>query len=138
MKFLYLMTPPICWLVGGGLKFVINSFKARQLAFHKIGYGGFPSNHSCIVSGTATIIAIQEGVSSAVFCVSLCVAIIVIIDAHGLRNEIGKHATIINQLTTQKQTVLREKVGHSNFEIIGGIVTGVVTSSLLFYLMSFL
>ena len=56
----YLITPFLAWLVAGCLKFLINSIKAKQLAFGLIGYGGLPSNHSAIVSSMAALIAFKE------------------------------------------------------------------------------
>jgi len=33
----YAITPFVAWLMAGSLKFLINSIKARQLAFGQIG-----------------------------------------------------------------------------------------------------
>lgn len=63
MDLSYAITPFAAWLTAGVLKFLINSIKARQLAFGLIGYGGLPSNHSAIVSSMATLIALKEGIS---------------------------------------------------------------------------
>ena len=57
----YLITPFLAWLVAGCLKFLINSIKAKQLAFGLIGYGGLPSNHSAIVSSMVALIALRKG-----------------------------------------------------------------------------
>ncbi|CAI8825191.1 MULTISPECIES: divergent PAP2 family protein [Methylococcus] len=51
------ITPFLAWLTAGTLKFIVNSCRARRLAFGQIGYGGLPSNHSAIVSSTAALIA---------------------------------------------------------------------------------
>ena len=56
MDLSYALTPFLAWLVAGVSKFIINSIKAKQLAFGLIGYGGLPSNHSAIVSSMATLI----------------------------------------------------------------------------------
>jgi len=50
MTLSYAITPFTAWLVAGGLKFLVNSIRAGKPAFGLIGYGGFPSNHSAIVS----------------------------------------------------------------------------------------
>ncbi len=67
MDFGYAIAPFVAWLVAGSTKFVINSLKARQLAFGQIGYGGLPSNHSAIVSSAAAMVAIREGISHPAF-----------------------------------------------------------------------
>ena len=77
----YALTPFLAWLVAGVLKFAINSFRARRLAFDLIGYGGLPSNHSAIVSSMATLIALKEGINSSSFGVAIALAFIVILIA---------------------------------------------------------
>ena len=62
MDYSYLLCPFAAWLISGGLKFCINSLRAKTLAFGLIGYGGLPSNHSAIVSSMATLIALKEGI----------------------------------------------------------------------------
>lgn len=135
--FVYLLTPFLAWLFTGILKFLVNSFKARRFAFDLIGYGGFPSNHSAIVSSMVALIALKEGINSAPFGVAVTLAFIVILDASSLRRQVGKHATEINKLNFSSGTnsvVLRERMGHSRMEIFAGMVVGLMlgTSTALF------
>lgn len=137
----YLITPVLAWFVAGGLKFLINSVKAKQLAFGLIGYGGFPSNHSAIVSSTAAIVAFREGVAHPAFGVALTLALIVMMDANSLRRQIGKQAAALNRLTaslpsaalspSSADQVLRERIGHSRFEIAGGITVGIAVAAIV-------
>ncbi|MFZ6657887.1 divergent PAP2 family protein [Undibacterium sp. TJN19] len=130
MNFSYLLTPFTAWLVAGSIKFAINSIKARKLAFSLIGYGGLPSNHSAIVSSMVTLIGMKEGIAHPAFGVSVTLAFIVILDANSLRRQIGKHAEAINRLNDSgDQKLLRERVGHSRFEIVAGILTGVAVAA---------
>jgi len=125
----YAMTPFIAWFVTGSTKFAINSFKAGKLAFDDIGYGNFPSNHSAIVSSVATMIAIKEGIDHPAFSVSLALVFIVTLDASNLRRQVGKHAEILNRITnTPEGNNLRQAIGHTKIEIMGGIITGALTS----------
>jgi acid phosphatase family membrane protein YuiD len=132
MDYTYAVTPFIAWLVAGSLKFIINSVKAGQWAFGHIGYGGMPSNHSAIVSSTATLIALREGIQSPAFGVAVTLAFIVIMDAKSLRRQVGKHAEAINSLSSEvvnrTHPVLRERMGHSGWEILGGIAVGFMVS----------
>jgi len=57
--YIYLITPFAAWLVAGVMKFIVNSIKAKKLAFGLIGYGGLPSNHSAIVSSMVFLIAFK-------------------------------------------------------------------------------
>ena len=127
MDFSYALTPFLAWFVAGVMKFVINSIKAKQLAFGLIGYGGLPSNHSAIVSSMTALIALKEGINHPAFGVAITLTFIVIIDANGLRRQVGKHATEINKLATAvtNYQTLRERMGHSRIEIISGLVVGI-------------
>ena len=123
----YLLTPLLAWLLAGSLKFLINSCRAGQPAFGQIGYGGMPSNHSAIVSSMAALIALKHGVDHPAFGVALTLAFIVILDASSLRRRVGKQAQAINRLNQERTDVtpLRERMGHTRWEILGGVVCGV-------------
>ncbi|GGZ09491.1 hypothetical protein GCM10007388_48750 [Pseudoduganella plicata] len=120
----YLVTPLITWITVGPIKFLINSIKARQWAFNLVGNGGFPSNHSAVVSSMATLIALREGIGHPAFGVAVTLCFIVIIDANSLRQHVGRQAAAINRLAGDKS--LRERMGHTVVEIIGGLCTGVI------------
>jgi uncharacterized protein len=131
MDFSYALTPFLAWLVAGVLKFIINSIKTRQIAFGLIGYGGLPSNHSAIVSSTATLIALKEGISHSAFGVAMTLAFIVMLDANGLRRQVGKHAVAINKLVTgaSDHPTLPERMGHTRLEIASGIAVGIAVAA---------
>ena len=128
MDLSYLFTPFIAWLVAGCLKFLINSIKAKKLAFGLIGYGGLPSNHSAVVSSMAALIALKEGFQHPALGVAVTLAFVVILDASSLRRQVGKQAEIINKLgmaINVEEPALRERMGHTPVEILAGIITGV-------------
>lgn len=136
MDLSYALTPIITWLLVGPLKFVINSLRAGRWAFDLIGNGGFPSNHSAVVSSMATLIALKEGIGTPAFGVACTLAFIVVIDANSLRQHVGKHAAAINRLNRGAQaesgkTPLRTRMGHTKIEIAGGLVTGVLVAHLI-------
>ena len=138
LDYIYLITPFVAWLLAGSLKFLINSIRAKKLAFGLIGYGGMPSNHSAIVSSVAAIIAFKEGIEHPAFGVAIALAFIVLLDASSLRRQVGKHAEAINALQTNPNApVLRERMGHTKAEILGGILTGTLTAYILFEGFSF-
>lgn len=131
----YLITPFLAWLVAGCLKFLINSIKAKQLAFGLIGYGGLPSNHSAIVSSMAALIAFKEGVDTPAFGVALTLAFIVMLDANSLRRAVGKHAVAINKLAKDdpEYQQLRERMGHTKIEILAGVIVGIFIAIAMSY-----
>lgn len=138
MDYAYLATPFLAWLIAGSLKFAINTLRAGRGAVGLIGYGGMPSNHSCIVSSMAMLIALREGIAHPAFGVALTLAFIVIMDAASLRRQIGLHASAINRLhanhTAPTVAALRERMGHTRAEIAGGVLTGVAVAAAVHWL----
>jgi acid phosphatase family membrane protein YuiD len=130
MDYSYLLAPFITWLVAGISKFIINSIKAKTLAFTLIGYGGMPSNHSAIVSCMAALIGFKEGFGHPAFGVALTLAFVVMLDANSLRRQVGRHAVIINQINAEhtEYVPVRERIGHTKIEIITGILVGIMVA----------
>lgn len=133
MDIAYLVTPLLTWVTVGPIKFLINSVKARQWAFNLVGNGGFPSNHSAVVSSMATLIALREGIGHPAFGVAVTLCFIVIIDANSLRQHVGKQAAAINRLAGEDggHKRLRERMGHTLVEIAGGLCTGIAIGHLV-------
>jgi acid phosphatase family membrane protein YuiD len=138
MFYAYAMTPFIAWFVAGVLKFLVNSIKTRKLAVGLVGYGGFPSNHSTIVSSMVTLIALNEGIAHPAFGVAITFAFIVLLDANSLRQQVGKHAELINRLAERAQlhATMRERIGHSRLEIAGGVITGMAVAFMVKFVLS--
>lgn len=134
MEIIYLITPVLTWMVVGPIKFLISSVRYRRWAFDLVGNGGFPSNHSAVVSSMATLIALREGMGHPAFGVAVTLAFIVMIDANSLRQHVGRHAVTLNRLNEGKQdyVILRERMGHTRFEIAGGILTGIGMGFLIY------
>jgi acid phosphatase family membrane protein YuiD len=137
MDISYILTPFTAWLIAGGSKFVINSIKAKSAAFKQIGYGGFPSNHTSIVTSIAWLVAIKEGVESPALGVAIALSFIVILDATSLRIKVGAHAKRLNTMVPHEQP-LRESVGHTPFEVLGGVLVGLFTALIIDYLAPWL
>lgn len=126
----YAITPFLAWLIAGCSKFLINSIRARKLAFDLIGYGGLPSNHSAIVSSVVALIAFKESIEHPAFGVAVALAFIVMLDANSLRRQVGRQAETLNILAAgcSEHQVLRERMGHTRLEIVAGIVVGVAVA----------
>ena len=143
MDFTYLVTPVLTWLVVGPIKFMITSVRQRRLAFDLVGNGGFPSNHSAVVTSMATLIALREGINDPAFGVAATLAFVIMIDANSLRQHVGRQAAAINRLTGAVPAAtaaaagskpLRERMGHTLVEIGGGIGTGIAVAFAIDYL----
>lgn len=126
MDYSYLITPFLAWLCCGIVKFLVNCIREKRLAFDLIGYGGMPSNHSAIVSSMVALIALKEGIHTPAFGVALTLAFIVMLDANGLRKKMEQHAIEINKINEYKTPILRERIGHSQLEIITGSFIGII------------
>ena len=123
----YLLAPIIGFLAAGSLKFAINTFRFRKLAFSHIGMGGMPSTHNTITSTTFFTIAFGEGLTSPITAVALMVCMVVAIDSIDLRRKMEKHAKLI-ALELGKVNVeaknLRTKLGHKPIEVAVGWCLG--------------
>ena len=65
------------------------------------------------------------------FGVSLTLVVITVIDARGIRKKVESHAKLLNKQFMPKP-LLRERIGHSWFEIAGGIVMGLISALFIF------
>jgi len=81
-----------------------------------------PSTHSAFVTSLLIVVWQRTGFHSIEFAIAFVVACLFWYDAMVSRKEIGEQAKVLNQL--QKLIVLKERLGHSLKEVIGGIVFG--------------
>jgi uncharacterized protein len=142
---LYFLAPFIGWLVSGTIKFLINYIRFGNEAKSRIGNGGFPSTHTTVMVTPTFLIGLNEGFLSPIFGLAVAITYIIIIDATGLRRAVGNHAKLINEMVIKDKELnhkqynrLRESMGHSVFEVIGGILTGILTATILNFLSDFL
>ncbi len=126
----------ISWLLGQGLKFpfeyLINKRWDWTIMFST---GGLPSSHSAVVTAVALSIGLIDGFDTSLFALAAATGLIVIYDAAGVRRQAGFHAERINQIMRDflesghfEQEDLKEMLGHSPFEVVSGIVLGVLIS----------
>ena len=101
--------------------------------------GGMPSSHTALVTTLTAGVAEYAGVASPLFSVTLLFSLYFIFEAAGLRQEVGNQARVLNDLVDELRTThhfdrsrLKELVGHTWAEVIGGLVVGLVTSFLVF------
>ena len=119
---LYILMPFVAWVTAGATKFLINYLRFGKEAKNLIGYGGFPSTHTTILSSVIFLAGFREGFQTPIFSVGLGALLVLVIDAHGLRRKVGEQAAALNRL--QGETKLRERMGHSWMEIGGGLGLG--------------
>ena len=132
----YVLMPFIAWGTSGTLKFIINYLRFGKEAKNLIGYGGFPSTHTTILSSVVFLAGFTEGFNTPIFSLGLALLILVIFDAHSLRRKVGKHAEYINQMRQQlkinDEELLRERMGHTWIEIFAGLILSLLLSYIVF------
>lgn len=112
--------------------------------------GGMPSSHSAAVTAAATGIALEYGVDSGIFALSVVFSLITMFDASGVRRQAGEQAIIINMLVRdvnyfvgeakdwankaeyEKQEELKELLGHRPIEVFFGGLTGILLAIILY------
>lgn len=139
----FLITSTLAWLVAQVMKVIINAFINRKLDWERlVGDGGMPSGHSATVSSLATITGLLCGLRSYEFGISAILAIIVCHDAMGVRREAGRHAKVLNELQKAFEELmnedlpdvaLKEFVGHTPIQVCAGILIGILTGSIMFF-----
>ena len=97
--------------------------------------GGMPSSHSAMVSSLVTAIGYQNGLDSPLFAIAVVLAVIVMYDARGVRQESGKQARVLNELLRTvfsghpiTDAELKELVGHTSLQVLVGGIIGVLYS----------
>lgn len=93
--------------------------------------GGMPSSHTSLVTTLTFGVAAVEGADSAVFTMVLIFSLYFVLEATGLRQEVGEQAKLLNEMLDEltkthhiDRTRLRELVGHTWQEVLGGGILG--------------
>lgn len=124
------------WTVAQVLKTILDvalnrSFNPERL----VGSGGMPSSHSATVCALVTSTGMKYGAGSFEFAISFVLALIVMYDAIGVRQETGKQAKVLNSLLFENllkldsvllQEKLKEYVGHTPIQVVAGAILGVL------------
>lgn len=96
--------------------------------------GGMPSSHSSTTMAMATSVGLIEGFDSVSFAIALCLAVIVMYDAAGVRRTVGLQAKVLNQMITEMFSEhphisterIKEFLGHTPIEVLVGAAMGIM------------
>ncbi|MBQ9991294.1 MAG: divergent PAP2 family protein [Lachnospiraceae bacterium] len=131
------------WVIAQVLKTILYVILNREFVAERlVGGGGMPSSHSSTVCALAAACAIQYGAGSFEFAVTAILAMVVMYDAIGVRQETGKQAKVLNDMVElfshmgkdmdiEKQ--LKEFVGHTPLQVLAGAILGILTA---YFIMS--
>jgi len=142
--YIYLIAPVVAFILAQGTKVLLRSFRQKVTWRDIFAYSDMPSGHTAVVVSLVVIIGLKLGVSSPIFAVAAVYALIVIVDAVGLRNYLGQHGKTLNILVKdlkedefldRSYPKLLEHIGHTPLQVVIGALVGTVTSLLLFWLM---
>jgi hypothetical protein len=94
---------PICaWAIAQLAKTLVALIQGRGLHLrYLLGSGGMPSSHSALVTALATSISLIQGGGSVTFAISAVLALVVMYDAAGVRQSVGRQSTIINRIVRE-------------------------------------
>ena len=127
----------IAWFITQTVKLIVFWVINKKFVLERFfGDGGMPSSHSAVVASLATVIGLQSGWDSPLFAVATILAVVVIHDATGVRQETGKQAKVINDLVKMLQArergeltaaeTLKEFVGHTGPQVLVGTLCGIL------------
>ena len=139
----YYLISAICgWLVAQIIKIFTGFFKLQEFSIKNMifGTGGMPSSHTASACALCVACALKDGLGSVTVAISGVLAMIVMIDAAGVRYETGKQAKALNLIITEMFSTdsahadvhFKELIGHSPLQVICGAITGIVTACLLY------
>ncbi len=142
----YLMAPIASWMVAQVLKSFTGVFKQQKFTVRAFlfGTGGMPSSHTAAVCGLFTACLIKSGIGAVETAMCAVFAMVVIIDAVGVRQVTGKQSRALNIILEdliadpeQPITRFKELIGHTPLQVFFGAVTGVAVTALLYLIPAF-
>lgn len=134
-----LIAAAVAWVISQLIKTVIYVIINKRMVWERLlGDGGMPSSHSATVTAAAVTTGLRCGWDDPLFAVAALLAIIVMHDAKGVRQETGKQARVINDMVELLNSMarvdltpeqkLKEFVGHTRRQVIIGALLGAVVA----------
>ena len=124
-------------IIAQALKIVFGYFYTKKFDLNRLfETGGMPSSHSAFIVSLAIGIGRINGFDSSIFALAFVFASIVMYDAMGIRRAAGEHAKLLNLILSKDNTFkldnkkLKELLGHTPFEVLGGLILGIIIGCL--------
>jgi len=125
------------WLLAQIIKIPLDFLRTRKWNWSLLlTTGGMPSSHSSLITATTLAIGLYYGFDHPLFALGVAITMIVTYDAAGVRQQAGIHAKRINVLFDElmrghpiNQRDLREVIGHTPLEVVGGILLGIIIAT---------
>jgi acid phosphatase family membrane protein YuiD len=127
----------VAWSLAQVIKIPLEYLRTRRWNWALLlTTGGMPSSHSALMTGTVLAIGLYHGFDNPLFALGVVITMIVTYDAAGVRRQAGIHAQRINVLVEEllkghmfNENDLREVLGHTPLEVIGGILLGLIVAT---------
>ena len=134
-----LITMLTAWLLAQLIKIPLDFLSTRRWNWALLlSVGGMPSSHSALLTSATVAIGLYMGFDSPLFALGVAITMVVTYDATGVRRQAGIHAQRINVLFDEllrghlfDQNELREVLGHTPLEVVGGVLFGIVVATLM-------
>jgi acid phosphatase family membrane protein YuiD len=125
------------WALAQVIKVPLYFFQTRRWNWALLfTTGGMPSSHSALMTATTLAIGLYYGLDHPAFAIGVALTMIVTYDAAGVRQQAGIHAQRINVIFGEllhghpvSERDLREVLGHTPLEVIGGILLGLAVAT---------
>lgn len=122
------------WFIAQTIKVVVGVIAEKKFNFKWfVGTGGMPSSHASGVTALAASVGLGVGTGSPLFAVACMFAVVVIMDAQGVRRAAGKQAEVLNKILDDayehkpiSEDRLKELLGHTPFQVIVGVLLGLL------------
>lgn len=151
----------VSWFSAQIIKTALTFFRIRELRLERlIGAGGMPSSHSALVCSMTLAMAKLVGFDSPLFGLTFAFAMVVMYDAMGVRRAAGEQAKVLNKIIFSQvfdmlnqeldelageevpspegkqdappdQKELKEYLGHTPLEVLGGMLLGILIASVM-------
>lgn len=144
-----LVSAVIGWCMAQLIKTLLNFIQTKKFHVERLfGAGGMPSSHSAMVCSATVSMCRKCGVGSPEFALMFVLAMIVMYDAMGVRRSAGLHAREINRInrifavkeikaaeeaekqSEKRKKELKEYIGHTPLEVLGGALLGILIAML--------
>ncbi len=120
-------------------KVIAESILERKLKLYRFfETGGMPSSHTSVVTALAVGAWRVAGFDSPLFAITLVFSLYFILEATGLRQEVGKQARVLNEIIDEliesrhfAKERARELLGHTWHEVFWGFLLGLAITLLI-------
>jgi len=134
-----IIIPIAAWVIAQLAKMIVAFKQGKGFDFrYLVSSGGMPSSHSAMVTSLATSVGMIYGFGSAVFGISVILALIVMYDAAGVRQSVSKQSKVLNHIMRELRhsqphlevikADLKELIGHTAFQVVVGAVIGIIVA----------